>query len=250
MASKRDSGISFDPEVSSGSGSSFDPEVFFEGTPYTETETCWISLEPQGSETWKRLRKKILTASNIDKALGLSQFGEPKEIANVILTGISEEKTNHHMQRGNRLEPDGRLWYEETKGVKVKQVGLAIWKKDPRIGASSDGDLGEGCLEVKAPEHIYPKLLSRLQMKVKKPGYDHIYLNHYLQMLTNTVVLGKLWCDYLVFCPLTDSEDEEGVERIEAYLERIHKNQEEWDTKWYPLIQKFFSIYVDPYRKK
>lgn len=234
--------------------SSFDPDVFFEGTPYLETETCWISLEPQGSSIWKKLRAKLLTASNIAKALGLSNFGTPEEIAETILTGISKPIDNRHTQRGTKLEPDGRDWYQDVKDVEVKEIGLAVWKKDPRIGASSDGivkkkeEKEEGCLEIKAPENIYPELLSRQYLKKKKSGYGHIKIDHYLQIQTNMIVLGKNWCDYLVFCPLRDSEEEREIERPEAYLERIRKDQEEWDEKWYPLIQRFFKKYVDPHR--
>jgi putative phage-type endonuclease len=68
------------------------------------------------------------------------------------LTGRKAETyTNAHMERGNALEPLARASYELKKGVMVDEVGFVQHPTIEMAGASPDGLVDGGSIEIKCP---------------------------------------------------------------------------------------------------
>jgi len=137
------------------------------------------------------------------------------------------EESLVHMARGVRLEPVARLFYELNTSTKVQEIGLAIPKWDYRIGSSVDGLVGDyGCIEIKCPAKMYAKL----DNKYLKP-VDRIISSHYDQMQGAMAILGRFWCDYVVYCEDTR----------EIYIERVAFDGMHWN-QIYARINEFFDI--------
>jgi hypothetical protein len=216
-----------------------------------------LSTAPQGSEDWLNLRKKHLTASNFGAAIGHSSFTDRGVLAHEILGIKIKTFWNHvtaRLNHGHIYEPIVRDWYSKTYGVEVYEVGLAVPKWDERLGASLDGDMGEGMIEIKCPQTMYKPLIHKIAGSTEdKEGkeekeerdingypseYAHIWKTHYDQMQGAMKICDKKWCDYIVYST-TDAQ---------IYLERISFNTEYWDKVMYPGINEFFTEYVEPVR--
>ena len=68
------------------------------------------------------------------------------------LTGQRAEPESYksgYMDRGNVVEPEARLWYENETWTKVKTIGFV--EKNEWIGCSPDGLPGRGMLQIKSP---------------------------------------------------------------------------------------------------
>lgn len=218
----------------------------FEPKFWKDCGDFWLNGAVQGSSDWHANRKKRLTASNFGTAIGKSKFCSPMDLA-LEIAGLKtkefNEKSKLVMQHGTNTEPMARDWYCKTRGVKVQEVGLAIPKWEPRIGASLDGDIlgTEGAIEIKCPLQMY----YQLDQHTKKLGegqvfdkyyHDHIFDTHYLQMQGGMKITGKKFCDYIVFATESDR----------AYVETIPFNQEYWDSTLWPGIQNFLDNILGP----
>lgn len=157
---------------------------------------------PQYSEEWFSSRMGRVTASRMDAVLAKGQGGKPSatragymgELIAEILTGqrCQEFQGNADTQRGNDLEPEARALYELHSGQMVNEVGLVIHPRIERSGASPDGVVGEGLLEIKAPRiHIHlGYLLAGVPPTVYVP-----------QMAWQAACCEAPWVDFVSYCP-------------------------------------------------
>ena len=210
-------------------------------TMYEERDTCWVSHASQGSEEWRRLRVGRITSSNISMCVGRSGFRVNKDELSQKILGSEEFEENAYMRHGIETEPLIRQWYAETLEQDIKEVGLAIWKKDYRFGGSLDGEFGTQGIEIKAPQKMYHKLVDFIEAKKKgykfEQGYhDHIFNSHYDQMTCNGVITGKTNMHYVVIC--TDTQ--------QGYLQRIPVDYDHWYNNLYPKAVKFYEEYIEP----
>jgi putative phage-type endonuclease len=189
---------------------------------WKEFDTYHLSLAEQGSEEWLKLRRGILTASDFGAACGYSKFSTPDVVArdrSGLEPKIFDERAIAVMAHGTKTEPIARQYYMDTYKVNVEEVGLAIWKENPYLGASLDGDVGEGMLEIKCPLRMYYPLSKRMQSGDSSTNnYNHIWPTHYAQMQGCMAICNKKWCDYLVYATETGN----------VYLERIPFNATYW----------------------
>ena len=209
-----------------------------------------LSLHPQNTEEWKNLRIGRITMSNISSCAGRSYYkNEPSEITNVVC-GITKIESNAYMEHGVRMEPIIRDWYSETIEAPIREVGLAIWKKDPRFGGSLDGEIvnGEVCeegIEIKAPHKMYWKLIDYIESRKKGysfyPGYhEHIFNSHYDQMTGNAIITNKKAMHYIVVC--TDTQ--------QAFVQRFPVDEVLWYEVLYPKACEFYDTYIEPKMKE
>lgn len=122
----------------------------------------------QGSVEWMNARAGIPTASEFDQLvtpLFEIRKGEmpvsylAKKVAERWLGGPLSGFNTFDMDQGNILEEEALPFYELEYGVTVNQVGL-ILTDDGRVGASPDGLLEVGGLEIKCPQpHAHCKWL-------------------------------------------------------------------------------------------
>ncbi len=215
-------------------------------------ETCIVSLNEQRSREWNSLRKCRITMSIAAAVCDhLSPFffdrfyGSKEELAKIIV-GVSDKTSTEEelirMQNGTDAEPFVREKYSELINKPIKEIGLAIWKQDYRIGASLDGEISETeGIEIKAPQHMYRPLINHFDAVQKgfipPPSYhSHIYTSHYDQMNGCGVITGKKVMHYVVM----------SLETKDVFVQEIPVDYEYWEEQQYPKIKKFYEEYVEP----
>lgn len=208
----------------------------------------WLSTAEQGSEQWLALRQNMITASDFGAAVGYSTFSTPLEVA-LDRTGIKPKQfstaSKLAMQHGSNTENKARQYYSSLTHINVQEVGLAKWKINPYLGASLDGDIGHGMIEIKCPIKMYAPLLYKQNLlhthnpiiadpKHYNPiTYDHIWPTHFAQMQGCMAICQKLYCDYVVY---TEQQ---------VYIERIPFCEDYWNAL-YNQLQEFITDMLLP----
>ena len=130
--------------------------------PLTASQAQAIATGGKGLETlcWTKIAEKYSSA-------------EPEDI------------TNHHIDRGNELEEQARAMYELETGTIVKEVGFVTNDEYPLAGASPDGLIEGGGIEIKCfadPKHfrfileekIESQYIWQMQMQMLIGEYDFV----------------------------------------------------------------------------
>jgi len=159
-----------------------------------------LDLE-QGTQEWLAARAGKVTASRISDVLSKIKSGEARtrrdyryQIMAEILTGKPQESgfINAEMTWGTEQEPYARAAYELKAGVLVDQVGFIIHPTIERAGASPDGLVGDGILEIKCPKtSTHCAYLT-----------DNVVPQQYhAQMQWQMACAGRPWNDFVSFDP-------------------------------------------------
>jgi len=154
----------------------------------------------QRSSEWFAARCGKVTASRVADVVAKTRTGYAASRANYMaelvcerLTGKPTEGfTNAAMQWGTDQEPFARDAYSARTGELVTEVGFIAHPRIPMSGASPDGIVGTGCVEIKCPQtaaHI-EYLLSR------DPPQKYFY-----QMQWQMACTGSDWCDWVSYDP-------------------------------------------------
>lgn len=231
-------------------------------TPPTSTPPPWldcgsyfISNAEQRSPEWHKTRSGRVTASNFGTCAGHSKFSSPDNLA-LEISGLKvkefSEESKRVMDIGTKMEPDARTWYEKSRGVCVKEYGLAVPKWNLYIGGSPDGVIedSDGIIEIKCPERMYKPLKEKMEgcsddseddttnknSERDMFAHSHIWSTHYDQMQGCMAILNKSFCDYIVYCAPEDL----------VYVERIPFNKVYWETDLYPKIFYFIETKLKP----
>lgn len=218
----------------------------FPSETWNDCGDYWLNIAPQGSPAWHLNRKFRLTASNFGAAINKNNFSSAVVVA-MDITNIKPKQFGSYgkfvMQHGVVTEHAARDWYCMTRNVKVVEVGLAVPKWEPRIGASLDGDVigTNGVIEIKSPLQMYKPLsehMDKLAGGWIQPEFyhNHIWESHYTQMQGGMKITNKKWCDYIVFA----------TESNLCYVERIHFDHDYWDNTLWPGIQDFLDNIMEP----
>lgn len=210
----------------------------------------WEFNAEQGTDEWLEGRKGRVTGSVAGPLTGHSSFKTPEEMGKVV-AGMAEaehdEKSKQAMAHGNKYEPHARQWYEKHYNCKVKERGLCVPKWNLLIGASVDGEVftqdgsSEGMIEIKCPVEMYNSIKQYMDAKSFgwepcKNYHNHIFHTHYIQCQLGMAVLGKKWCDYIVYST-SDGQ---------IFTQRIKFNPDFWQ-ELYPQIGVAYSAYVKPW---
>ena len=175
------------------------------------------SLE-QRTEEWFKQRLGHVTASKVSDALAAPTTATYQnylwQLVAERLTGQQQESfTNAAMQRGTELEPVARAAYEAHSGHFVDQVGFVKHPTIQWFGASPDGLVEDGCLEIKVPNTA-----THLQyLKAGKPPAKYRY-----QMMAQLACTGRSWCDFVSF-------DNRLPEHKQLFIVRFEPKQAEID---------------------
>lgn len=218
----------------------------FDTEQWMDCNTYWLNTSPQGSDEWHNQRKYRVTASNFGAALGQSSYCSMIELA----MDITKLKPKSFPNRGKLVkqhgivtEPEARDWYSSSRGVEVVEVGLAVPKWEPRIGASLDGDVvgTDGIIEIKSPLQMYDPLnehMRKINAGWRPPPFyhSHIWDTHYAQMQGGMKITNKKWCDYIVYAKQSNR----------VYVERIPFNEKYWEEELWPGLQTFLDTYMEP----
>lgn len=175
----------------------------------------------QRSEEWYAARLGIPTASSFNKLI--TSTGKPSSQAQGYINQLIAERvtgrrpeshTSEAMQRGIEMEADAVAWYELMTDQEVTETGF---HRHPEIdcGASPDGLVGEGLLEIKcmlAHNHI---------ACLRKEAVPSTYIP---QVQGQLFVLDRPWCDFVSFHPelppmlIRVERDEQFIEALASIL--------------------------------
>ena len=116
-----------------------------------------ILTKNQGDDQWGSARCGVPSASNFHKII--TPTGLPSSQASKYLRDLVEERATRQpkrlpdlpaLERGVRVEPEARAWFEFMEGVTVQEVGF-ILHDSGQYGCSPDGLVDDVGLEIKCP---------------------------------------------------------------------------------------------------
>jgi hypothetical protein len=166
----------------------------------------------QGTPEWDAVRCVKASGSHMaDVTMKKDKAGYRNYRARLVgeaITGdIEETYCGYDMQQGIELEPDARGVYEYKKDVLVTQVGFIDHPHIENSGSSPDGLVGDdGAIEIKCvlkATHIDTMLTGKIPTKYVK------------QMQWLMACSGRLWCDYVSYCPALGVDLQLHVIRVE-----------------------------------
>lgn len=178
----------------------------------------------QGSPEWKALRAGKATASRIKDIVAKTKTGYSTSRKNYLTElvierfgVINESFTNSAMQHGTETEPYARHAYEVKNGVMIDEIDFVNHPTIAMAGASPDGLIGEGLLEIKCPNSAthFEYLTDDVVPEIYKP-----------QMAWQMACTGAKWCDFVSF----DNRVPDGLQyfqirymRDDAYIAELEK---------------------------
>ena len=197
----------------------------------------------QGSIEWRKLRLGKATASRIADIIAKTKSGYSASRANYMTELVIERFgvlndsfTNDAMQWGTEQEPLARIEYEKRNLVTVEQVDFVPHPSIEMAGASPDGIVGDGLLEIKCPNSKthFEYLLAGVVPEKYKP-----------QMAWQMACSGRKWCDFISYdprCPEGLQYFEIRYERDDDYIAMLESEVKQFlsevDTKYKQLKQK------------
>ncbi len=167
----------------------------------------WEHVAQQGTMEWKEARIGRITASVSGSLAGYNVFKNIEKTAETIAGAedVIPESNREDIERGQEYEEPTRKWLTEKYGYKIREYGLCVYKENPLIASSVDGDIvGKDCIiEIKHPRKMYRGLaeyMNAIQNGWKAPEnyYEHILPTHFAQMQQGCFVLGRKYCLYVV----------------------------------------------------
>jgi len=178
----------------------------------------------QGTDEWKQLRLGKATASRIKDIIAKTQKGystsRDKYMTQLLLerlTGtVAESYSDAAMAHGVEQEPFARAAYEAAKNVMVDQVAFVNHPTIEQAGASPDGIVGEGLVELKCP-------MSHTHLESILGGIDDQYK---VQVQWQMACTGAKWTDLCSFDPRFPAELQLVIKRFErddAYIATLEK---------------------------
>ena len=177
----------------------------------------------QGSDEWFAARLGRPSASMFNKLI--TSTGKPSTSAGKYIDELVDERlngvrapvyVNEHMERGTRLEPEAREYYEFITEQQVTEYGF-ILDDSEEFGCSPDGIIKdsdgnfEGGLEVKCPANMV--------------GYhrdNKSFVTKYKQQIMGCMMItGAKWWDLMAYSDKKPHHLIIRVERDEEYIEKL-----------------------------
>lgn len=170
----------------------------------------------QGSYEWFIARAGIPTASRFNDVISKGRGSAPSKTRATYMRELAGERLlgepadifegNRHTERGHRLEPEVRAWYEMRTDRTLRTVGFAL-DDTLRAGASPDSLVDdEGLLEIKTK-------LPKLQIELLLEG-GVLPEEHKAQAQGQLMVTGRKWLDFVSYC-----------ERLPVLLVRVERDE-------------------------
>ena len=190
----------------------------------------------QRTEEWFSARLGKVTASRVADVLAKIKSGESAsrknykmELVVQRLTGKQGESfTNAAIEHGVTNEPFARMAYEAHTGTFVKEEGFVDHPTIEGFGCSPDGIVGEGLIEIKAPNtanHIETVLENKAPSK------------YIPQMQCQMACTGAKWCDFVSFDPRVPED-------LQLFVVRVERDQEYIDSMEVE-VKQFLSEVLD-----
>ena len=190
----------------------------------------------QRTEEWFSARLGKVTASRVADVLAKIKSGESASRKNYKMELVvqrltnkqGESFTNAAMEWGTEQEPFARMAYEAHTGTFVKEEGFVDHPTIEGFGCSPDGIVGEGLIEIKAPNtanHIETVLENKVPSK------------YIPQMQCQMACTGAKWCDFVSFDPRVPED-------LQLFVVRVERDQEYIDAMEVE-VKQFLSEVLD-----
>lgn len=172
----------------------------------------------QRTAEWYAARLGKVTASRVADIIAKTKTGYSTSRANYMAELVAERLTgksgdsysNAAMQWGTEQEPNARAAYESATGVLVEEVGFVPHPYIVNAGASPDGLVGEGLVEIKCP-------LTATHLDFISSG--KIPEKYVTQMQWQMACTDKKWCDYVSYDPRLP-------DRMALHAQRLYRDSE------------------------
>lgn len=176
----------------------------------------------QRTDEWFQARLGKVTASRISDVLAKTKTGYSISRQNYLVQLVTERLTgqkadsffmNQAMQDGVDREPIARKLYEVLNDVIVTEVGFYDHPRIVMSGASPDGLVGEGLIEIKCPiETTHTNTL----MSKKIPSKYNSQIQWQMSCVPNVK-----FCDFVSYNPNFPPEMQLFVSRVEKDLQYV-----------------------------
>jgi putative phage-type endonuclease len=175
--------------------------------------------EEQGTESWFANRLGKVTASRLADVLAKTKTGYSASRANymtqLVLERITQTRaesfSNAAMAWGTEQEPFARAAYEAHTGQMVEEVGFMPHPTIEAAGASPDGLVDDGMVEIKCPSSS-----TALEVWLTySQGNNPVDAKYYAQMQWQMRCADRAWCDYVVFDPRMPAKAQLFIFRVE-----------------------------------
>jgi putative phage-type endonuclease len=175
--------------------------------------------EEQGTESWFADRLGKVTASRLADVIAKTKTGYSASRANymtqLVLERITQTRaesfSNAAMAWGTEQEPFARAAYEAHTGQMVEEVGFMPHPTIEAAGASPDGLVGDGMVEIKCPSSS-----TALEVWLTySQGNNPVDAKYYAQMQWQMRCADRAWCDYVVFDPRMPAKAQLFIFRVE-----------------------------------
>lgn len=177
-------------------------------------------MTEQRTEQWLLDRLGHVTASKADCVLAGKETAKRQgyiiQLVTERLTGqVQDSFTNSAMAWGTEQEPVARAVYQSTLAgdLFVEETGFVKHPTIEWLGASPDGLVGEGLVEIKCPNsttHVEYLMESKVPAKYKP------------QMMVQMLCTQRKWCDFVSFDPRLPED-------LQLFVVRFEPKQEELD---------------------
>lgn len=170
----------------------------------------------QRTDDWFKARLGKVTASRVADVVAKTKTGYSSSrenyMADLIVERLTGQKastfSNAAMEYGTLMEPNARAAYSARIGELVEEVGFIDHPTIRMSGASPDGLVGDGLVELKCPNtgtHLEYLLAGEPPTK------------YVTQMQWQMACTGRPWCDFV-------SYDERLPEHLRVFMKRIPRD--------------------------
>lgn len=177
-------------------------------------------MTEQRTEQWLLDRLGHVTASKADCVLAGKETAKRQgyiiQLVTERLTGqVQDSFTNSAMAWGTEQEPVARAVYQSTLAgdLFVEETGFVKHTTIEWLGASPDGLVGDGLVEIKCPNsttHVEYLMDGKVPAKYK------------LQIMVQMLCTQRKWCDFVSFDPRLPED-------LQLFVVRFEPKQEELD---------------------
>ena len=181
----------------------------------------------QRSSEWFKQRSGKITSSELYKIMieergGKDTIGEGAKT--YLLTKVSESfggqsapAVGQALDWGTDLEPVAIFHYEKLTQLKVDAAPFIEYNE--YYGGSPDGIVNtDGVIEVKCPfssvNHFKHGMIET------EDDFKNVVPNYYYQCLSNMLVSGASWCDFISYDPRVEDD-------YKMFIFRLHRNESE-----------------------
>lgn len=183
----------------------------------------------QRSPEWFAARLGKVTASRVADIIAKTKTGYSTSRANYMAELVAERLTgksgdsysNSAMAWGTEQEPNARAAYESMKGMLVQEVGFVSHPTIANSGASPDGVVADGLIEIKCP-------LTATHLDFLTSG--KVPEKYITQMQWQMACTGATWCDFVSYDPRLPDRMAIKVQRVNKDNALIHTLESEVRT--------------------